>query len=172
MPKLQQGPWFWRSAIVWYMIAAVVLAADLLSKAWAVDTFPFGVPQQVTSFFDWLLLYNHGAAFSFLSDQGGWQRWFFGLIAGGVSVALIIWLARLKPTARWESMALALVLAGALGNLYDRVTLGYVVDFISVHYQQHRWPSFNIADSAICAGAAMLIVDMFRQPSSNKESDS
>jgi len=169
LPKLLRGPWYFASALRWYAIAALLLVLDLLSKAWAVEAFDYAVPVRVTGFFDWLLLFNYGAAFSFLSDQPGWQKWFFAIIAGSVSVGLSLWLAKLKPHVRWESVALALILSGALGNLYDRLTLGYVVDFISLHYQGHRWPSFNIADSAICVGAFMLLVDMFRKPNSEQD---
>lgn len=161
------GPWFWKKALLWYALAAFVIAFDLLTKAWALASFQYAQPVEVTPFFDWLLLYNYGAAFSFLSEEGGWQRWFFSAIAVGVSCMLVLWLARIRPEQRWEPIALALILGGALGNLYDRLTLGYVVDFISLHYQQHRWPSFNIADSAICAGAVMLLIDLWR----SKDSD-
>lgn len=156
------GPWYWRRAMLWYALAAMVIVSDLLTKAWAQSSFEYANPVEVTPFFDWLLLYNYGAAFSFLSDEGGWQRWFFSAIAAAVSFMLVLWLARVRPEQRWEPIALALILGGALGNLYDRLTLGYVVDFISLHYQQHRWPSFNIADSAICAGAVMLLLDLWR----------
>ena len=102
-----------------------------------------------------------------MADQDGWQRWFFALVAGVTSVVIFVWMKRLKPQERWLGIALALLLGGALGNLYDRVVLGHVVDFILVHWQ-NRWyfPAFNIADSAITVGAGMLIVDMlFNKPS-------
>lgn len=159
---LLAGPWYWKKALLWYSLALLVIVLDLQSKSWALASFELSRPVEVTSFFDWLLLYNHGAAFSFLSEEGGWQRWFFSVIAISVSCMLVLWLARVRPEQRWEPIALALILGGALGNLYDRLTLGYVVDFISLHYQQHRWPSFNIADSAICIGAIMLIIDLWR----------
>ena len=117
-------------------------------------------------------MHNHGAAFSFLSDAGGWQRYFFSGLAAAVSIGLVIWLARLSPEKRWEPIALALVLGGAVGNLYDRVTLGYVVDFIVVHYQGYYWPAFNLADSAISAGAIMLLIDAFMNSDSQKQSTS
>lgn len=159
---LLAGPWYWRKALLWYALAALIIISDLASKAWAQASFEYAQAVEVTPFFDWLLLYNYGAAFSFLSDESGWQRWFFSGIAFVVSCMLILWLARIPPKQRWEPIALALILGGALGNLYDRLTLGYVVDFISLHYQQHRWPSFNIADSAICVGAVMLLIDLWR----------
>ncbi|WP_439136040.1 signal peptidase II [Pseudomaricurvus sp.] len=148
----------------WYGLAILVIALDQISKHWVSATFTYGQPWVITDFFNFTLLHNKGAAFSFLSDAGGWQRWFFGLIAGVVSVVLVVWMARVETAQRWMLVALALVLGGAIGNLYDRVVLGYVVDFIVVHYQHHYWPAFNIADSAICVGAGMLIVDSFRSP--------
>ena len=153
--KLNKATW------CWYALALVLIALDQLTKFIATEQLIYAEPVWVASFFDFTLLHNTGAAFSFLSDAGGWQRWFFGVIAAGVSVVLTVWIARLGNTKRWEACALALVLSGAIGNLYDRVALGYVVDFISVHYQGHYWPAFNVADSAICIGAAMLLGDMF-----------
>lgn len=151
-----------KTLVVSYCLALVGIVLDQLTKAWATQELVYGVPVAVNGFFDFLLLHNPGAAFSFLSDQEGWQRWFFTIIAAVVSVVLAVWITRLPAAKRWESIALALVLSGAIGNLIDRVQLGYVVDFISLHYQQYYWPAFNIADSAICAGVAMLIFDMFK----------
>lgn len=146
----------------WYALALVLIVLDQLTKFIATEQLIYGEPVVVTSFFNFTLLHNTGAAFSFLSDAGGWQRWFFGAIAAVVSVVLTIWIARLGSEKRWEACALALVLSGAIGNLYDRMAMGYVVDFIALHYQGYSWPAFNIADSAICIGAAMLLWDMFR----------
>ncbi|MCV6624927.1 MAG: signal peptidase II [Cellvibrionaceae bacterium] len=157
-----QGPWYWGSALRWYAIALLVIGLDQWTKTWASSSLVFGHPEQVTSFFDWLLLHNYGAAFSFLSDESGWQRWFFTILAVVVSAVLSVWLALQAPARRWEPIALALILGGAIGNVVDRISLGYVVDFISLHYQGARWPAFNIADSAICAGAVMLLIDMWR----------
>jgi signal peptidase II len=116
----------------------------------------------IPDLFSWTLAYNTGAAFSFLAGQSGWQRWLFALIAIVVSVVLVVWLKRLKPSETWLAIALALVLGGALGNLVDRVLFGHVIDFILVHWQ-NRWyfPAFNLADSAITVGAIMLVIDMF-----------
>jgi len=106
-------------------------------------------------------VHNTGAAFSFLSNAGGWQRWFFILISAGISVGLIIWIAFLNNTRVWLAVGLALILGGAIGNLIDRVLLGYVIDFIDVYYNKWHWPAFNVADSAISVGAVMLIFDTF-----------
>lgn len=108
----------------------------------------------------WTLAYNHGAAFSFLSAAGGWQRYLFTGMAILVSVIFVVWLLRLPKNAKILAVGIALVLGGAVGNLIDRMTLGYVVDFISVYYESHYFPVFNIADSAITVGTILLIVDM------------
>ena len=113
------------------------------------------------SWFNLTLQHNTGAAFSFLSDAGGWQRYFFSGIAVVISVALVIWLYRL-PAKQWLlALSLGLILGGALGNLWDRLVLGYVVDFISVHYRGWYFPAFNIADSAITVGAGCMLLDSF-----------
>jgi signal peptidase II len=149
-------PWLW--------LAALVLGLDLLTKEIVLQTLAFR--ERVTmipGYFDWTHVYNTGAAFSFLADESGWQRWFFAIIAVAVSAALLVWLKRLKANETWLAVALALVLGGALGNLHDRVLLGHVVDFILVHWQdRYYFPAFNVADSAITVGALMLFVDMFK----------
>lgn len=118
--------------------------------------------------FNLTLVHNYGAAFSFLADQSGWQRWFFTITSTVISLVLIIWLYRLKKSEKLLAIALALVLGGAIGNLWDRVTLGYVVDFLDVYIQtstgEWHWPAFNIADSAISIGAAFLIIDVIKGP--------
>jgi signal peptidase II len=119
-------------------------------------------PVPVFPGFNWTLAHNPGAAFSFLSTESGWQRWFFSVIALVVSIGITVWIRRLAPTQTMLAISLALVLGGALGNLWDRATLGYVVDFIDVYYQQSHWPAFNLADSAISVGAALLIIDSLR----------
>lgn len=159
LPKLNKTT----SLVVFYGVALLFFVFDQVTKSMATEHLTYGVPVFVTSFFDWTLLHNPGAAFSFLSDQGGWQRWFFTAIAAIVSIMLVVWIAKLGASNKWESVALALVLSGALGNLIDRVQFGYVVDFISLHYQEHYWPAFNVADSAICVGVAMLVLDMLRR---------
>jgi signal peptidase II len=148
----------------WYGLALLILLLDQGSKMWVSANFVYGKPWVITDFFNFTLLHNTGAAFSFLSDAGGWQRWFFGVVASAVSVVLVVWLSRIKDSNPWESLALALVLGGAVGNLYDRVVLGYVVDFIVVHYREHYWPAFNLADSAIVGGAGILLLGSFKQP--------
>ena len=146
-------------AWLWYSLALLIIVLDQLSKQCVSASLEYGQPVAFTAFFNFTLLHNPGAAFSFLSSAGGWQRWFFTAIAAVISLVLVVWLARVAHR-RWEALALALILGGALGNLYDRVLLGYVVDFIVVHYKDYYWPAFNLADSAITLGAGVLIFDM------------
>ncbi|GLZ84056.1 lipoprotein signal peptidase [Metapseudomonas resinovorans] len=154
----------------WLWLTALVFILDQASK-WFFET-ELNLYQQIVvipDYFSWTLAYNTGAAFSFLADSSGWQRWLFAMIALVVSGVLVVWLKRLKPEETWLAIALALVLGGALGNLYDRVVLGHVVDFILVHWQ-NRWyfPAFNLADSAITVGAVMLALDMFKAKKSGE----
>ncbi len=151
--------WPWK----WFSLSLLVIVLDHIAKWSASAMLTYGVPVEVLPFFNLTLAHNKGAAFSFLSDAGGWQRWLFTAIAVGVSLFLAFWLKRVKGQ-RLLSWALALILGGALGNLIDRVVLGYVVDFISVHYGGWYFPAFNIADSAITIGAGLLILDMFLNP--------
>jgi len=160
--------------LVWLWLSLLVVGLDQISKQLATAFLEYARPVELLSVFDLTLLHNTGAAFSFLASAGGWQRWLFALLAAGVSAVLIVWLKRLKANETWLAIALALVLGGALGNLYDRVVLGYVVDFISVHYQSYYFPAFNLADSGITIGAVMLIIDtvwLSRQPASGKEDE-
>lgn len=145
--------------LIWLWVSLLVVVLDQVTKQLATAMLDYARPVELLPVFDLTLLHNTGAAFSFLASAGGWQRWFFALLAGGVSVVLVLWIKRLKAHETWLAIALALVLGGALGNLYDRVVLSYVVDFISIHYQQRYFPAFNVADSAITIGAIMLIID-------------
>lgn len=146
-----------KSGLVWLWLSLGVIVLDHLTKFIASSSLEYGVPVPVFPGFNFTLAHNLGAAFSFLSDAGGWQRWFFTVLALGVSVWLIWWLRRLNARVWTECAALALILGGAIGNVIDRVRLGYVVDFIDVYYGRWHWPAFNIADSAITVGAALLI---------------
>lgn len=150
--------------LAWLWLSLFIIVADQVTKHWFDAN--FDLYQQlivIPDLFSWTLAYNRGAAFSFLASESGWQRWFFAAIALSVSVVLVVWLKRLKSNETWLAIALALVLGGAIGNLYDRVVLGHVVDFILVHWKtQWYFPAFNIADSAITVGAIMLALDMFR----------
>ena len=154
----------------WLWLTVLVLVIDLTSKVYFDNALQ--MYQQIVvipDLFSWTLAYNTGAAFSFLADSAGWQRWLFALIAVVVSAVLVVWLKRLGRDDTWLAIALALILGGALGNLYDRIAYGHVIDFILVHWQ-NRWyfPAFNFADSAICVGAVMLALDMFKSKKSGE----
>ena len=147
----------------WLWLSLIVVVLDQVSKHSVVDN--FYLYEQVTvipSLFSLTLAHNTGAAFSFLSNEGGWQRWFLSCVAMIVSLFLVSWLRRMEKGEGWQACSMALILGGALGNLYDRIAHGYVVDFLLVYYKDWYFPSFNVADVAITIGAAMLILDMFR----------
>lgn len=149
----------------WLLLAAAVLFADRISKMLVVNSFVRGEELPVTSFMSLVLAYNSGAAFSFLAGEPGWQRWFFAVIAVVASIFLVYMLKR--GGGRILSAGFALILGGALGNLWDRIAIGKVVDFLLFHYSGWSWPAFNVADSAITVGAAFLIIDSFRQKRAN-----
>jgi signal peptidase II len=149
-----RGVWFWLA------VSAVVIAADQISKSLLIDTLHPGDERVLTSFFSLVLTFNTGAAFSFLRDAGDWTRYLFSAVAIAVA-GLIIWLLRRGGDA-WYCTGLALILGGGLGNLWDRLTLGHVVDFLLFHWQHWYYPAFNLADSAITVGAAFLIFDSLR----------
>ena len=147
-------------------IASFVLALDLISKFWVASTLEFSQIMPVTSFFNLVLTYNPGAAFSFLSDQPGWQRWFLSGIAM-VAALLILFLLRKYQHEKLFCLSLSLILGGALGNLYDRILLGHVVDFLDFYMGNYHWPAFNIADTAIVIGAALMILESFQSKESS-----
>ncbi len=159
----------YRLMFLWYGIAIVVLLLDLLTKKLASDALFLHERINVMPMFDMTLRHNYGAAFSFLAGAGGWQVWFFGVLAFVVSVGISVWIYKIGQKKSFEVLGLALVLGGALGNLYDRVTLGYVVDFILVYYDPYYFPAFNIADTAITIGAGCLILDHFVADKSQDE---
>jgi len=157
--------------LVLFCIAGVIALIDRITKILTDANLVEGIPVPVFPGFDLLLAYNTGAAFSFLSEAGGWQRWFLTGISLGVSILLTAWIAKLSRSQKLQGIALALILGGALGNLYDRMFVGYVIDFISVYFRDYRFATFNIADSAITAGAGLMILDIFlehRQTSSQE----
>lgn len=144
----------------WLGLGAMVITLDQISKLWISSHFIYSESLPVTGFFNLVLAHNKGAAFSMLNDAGGWQRWIFSAIAV-VASAWITWLLRKHSRQQLFCLALALILGGALGNLIDRITYGYVVDFLDFHWSEHHFPAFNIADSAITCGAALLLWDSF-----------
>jgi len=148
----------------WLPLTALIIVADQAIKAWMVHHFALLERVHVLRVLDIILTYNTGAAFSFLSDASGWQRWLFVLLALGVSAALIVWMRRLHAAVHGLlACGLALIVGGALGNMIDRLTLGRVVDFIHVHWRQAYFPAFNLADSAITVGAFVLLIDAWRE---------
>lgn len=148
----------------WLVLAIVVVVLDLWTKHLAVENLELYRPVRITDWMNLTLAHNTGAAFSLLAGEGGWQRWFFIAFAVGVGGFLLAWLWRLPLTARALPVALMLVLGGAIGNLVDRIRLGYVVDFIDLHYSNWHWPAFNVADSAIVIGVTLMLVESLLPP--------
>lgn len=142
----------------WLWLSVLVVALDQTSKWMADHWLTLYAARPITGFFNLRLAYNEGAAFSFLHNAGGWQRWLFTALAISVSVFIFFWIKRLQPHERWTAVGLALVLGGAVGNLIDRIWHGHVIDFIELYYAQYHWPAFNIADSAITVGAIVLVI--------------
>ncbi len=150
----------------WLWLSALILILDQGVKWQVVQEFNLYEQWQLLPFFSLTLAYNTGAAFSFLSDAAGWQRWFLSGIAIVVSLMLVVWLKQLRKNEGWQACSLALILGGALGNLYDRIVDGYVTDFLLFYYENWYFPAFNLADVGITIGAFMLIIDMFREQKS------
>ena len=154
MPLNQNHP----KAAHWYALAALVVGLDQFTKWLVLNHIGPGESIYVAPFWNWVLTFNPGAAFSFLADQPGWQRWFFTLLALAVSAWIVVVL-RQHPQHKLASLALALILGGALGNVIDRLRFGAVVDFVQWHAAGYYWPAFNVADAAITVGAALLVIE-------------
>lgn len=152
------------SLTILLILSAVIVVLDQLTKNLSVNALEYGVPHTVFQGFDLLLAHNTGAAFSFLDQAGGWQRWLLTGISALVSVGIVVWMWRMPRNQTLLALALAFILGGALGNLYDRWMLGYVVDFISVYYRDWRFATFNIADAAISIGAMLMVLDVIKGP--------
>jgi len=163
MQLFQQTAWRW-----WWLVLLLIML-DQVTKQLVHQNMALFDSIDLLPFFNLTYVRNYGAAFSFLSDAGGWQRWFFTGIAVGISVVIAIWMSRLNRSQTRLSLALTLILAGALGNLIDRSIYGYVIDFFHLYYQNWHYPAFNIADSAICIGAGLLIWDSFRSDAEAKK---
>ncbi len=162
----------------WLWLTVLIIILDLSTKAVVSQNFSlYETLPVIPGWFNLTLAHNAGAAFSFLANESGWQRWFFAIIAFVVSGIIFFWIKRLQVHERWVAISLALVLGGALGNLWDRLTLGYVVDFLDFYYQSSpqsrpmHWPAFNIADMAISIGAFMLIIDALFSKDQKTSSD-
>ena len=153
----------------WLPLTVVLIALDQLTKWLIVQNFSYGERLNLLPVLDLTLAYNRGAAWSFLDAASGWQRWMFSVLAFAVAVVLLVWLKRLKARAQGLlACALSLILAGALGNVIDRVRLGHVIDFILAYWNEHAFPVFNVADSAITVGAALLLLDAFLETRRSK----
>jgi len=159
---------FNNTGLRWLWLTVIFLIIDQITKQWVANTFDYRETLAVFPFFNLYYVHNEGAAFSFLADQGGWQRWFFSAIAAIASIIFVIWMAKTPKQNRLLSIAFALILSGALGNLIDRVLFGYVIDFLDFHWQGSHFAAFNIADSVIFIGAALMIVESFTQQNSQK----
>lgn len=165
MTKLspKQGLSLKQSGVRWLWLAALVFIIDIGSKLLVMNTMEYGWPNRIEllPFFNLLYVHNYGAAFSFLSDAGGWQRWLFTAIALGVCGLLVYWMRRAPASHKLANSAYALIIGGALGNLFDRLYHGFVVDFLDFYVGTYHWPAFNIADTAICIGAGLIILEGF-----------
>lgn len=151
----------------WLWLSGLVFVLDQASKWFMVSWLSLYETVAVVPFFNLTMAHNSGAAFSFLANAGGWQRWFFTVIAIAVSIVLVVWLKRLTAQARLEAIAISLMLGGAVGNLVDRLMYGYVIDFLDFYnyFGSYHFPAFNIADSALCIGVTLLIIDTFKNKS-------
>ena len=164
----------WQSGWRWLWLAPLVIVLDQLTKLAILHYLPYGGPGiNVLPVFNIVHVYNKGAAFSFLADQAGWQRWFFALFAIGVSLVMLVALRRQAASLWWSNCAFVLVIGGAIGNLIDRIAYGHVVDFLLFYWQTYTFPAFNIADCAITVGAVMIVLEgLFKKPASQSESAS
>ena len=158
---------FQNSGLRWLWLTLLCLILDQVTKQWVVGSFYLGETLNVLPIFSLTYVHNLGAAFSFLADQGGWQRWFFTAIATIASIVFTVWLAKTPKSQTLISIAFALMLSGAMGNLIDRVLFGYVIDFLDFHWSGYRFPAFNVADSMIFIGAALMILDSFINEETN-----
>ena len=145
----------------WLGLSFITIILDQWSKLSVTATMQLYESIEVVSNFNLTYVRNEGAAFSFLSDAGGWQRWLFAGLAFAISIMITIWILRLGKQELLLAVALSLVLGGAIGNLIDRVAYGYVIDFLDIYYKDWHWPAFNIADSAICVGVGLMLIESF-----------
>ena len=162
---------FTETGFRWLWITVIFLTIDQITKHLVVNSFYLGESLNILPFFDLRYVQNPGAAFSFLADQDGWQRWFFTAIAAVASVVFLVWLAKTPKNNALLSIALAFMLSGAMGNLIDRALFGYVIDMLDFHIAGKHWPVFNVADSAIFVGAAFMIYDSFKNGDSEKKTE-
>lgn len=163
---------FKETALSWLWLAIVFIVIDQVTKQWVANTFNYGESLSIISYFNITYVHNPGAAFSFLADQPGWQRWFFTTISLAASILFVVWMSKTPKSNKLLSVALAFMLSGAVGNLIDRALFGYVIDFIDVIIFTYNYPVFNIADSAIFVGAALMIIESFKAEKAKKKEKS
>jgi len=152
----------------YFVMALIVVLLDQLTKLWVLNSFETFEIVTVLPVFNLTLVFNEGAAFSFLADAGGWQRYIFVSISAVMSIVFVIWLSRVKSHERWLATGLAFLLGGAVGNLIDRVWLGKVIDFLQWHWHDAYFPAFNLADAAITLGVILLLIDSFKTSSEKR----
>lgn len=159
-----------QSGVRWLWLAIVIFLADIGIKYVVMNNMGYGWANriEILPFFNLLYVHNYGAAFSFLSDQAGWQRWLFTGIAFVATGLLTYWMSKLPAKEKWNNIAYAMIIGGAVGNVFDRVIHGFVVDYLDFYWGNYHWPAFNLADMAICLGAAMIILDGFRKKDTAK----
>ncbi|QDX28884.1 signal peptidase II [Dickeya poaceiphila] len=155
----------------WLWLAALVLVVDLGSKQWVMTHFQLGESLQLVPFFNFTYAHNYGAAFSFLADKGGWQRWLFAVIALVIVVALLAMMHRSSASQKLNNIAYAMIIGGAIGNLADRLVHGYVIDFLDFYVDNWHYPTFNLADSAIVVGALLIVLEGFLTPAQKKQAE-
>lgn len=163
MPNIFEKKLFSETGLRWLWLTLLCLIVDQVTKYWVASSFDYRETLSVLPFFNLTYVHNPGAAFSFLADQGGWQRWFFTAIASIASIVFIVWMAKTPKSQKLLSIAFSLMLSGALGNLIDRASFGYVIDFLDFHWAGYHFAAFNVADSMIFIGAALMILDSFTQ---------
>lgn len=161
MSKESMHKLFSETGLRWLWLTLLCLVVDQVTKQWVAGTFDYRETLSILPFFNFTYVHNPGAAFSFLADQGGWQRWFFTVIAAIACIVFVVWLAKTPRSQTLLGIAFALMLSGAMGNLIDRVLFGYVIDFLDFHWSGNHFPAFNVADSMIFIGAALMILDSF-----------
>jgi signal peptidase II len=150
------------SKIKYYLLAFLLIALDHITKLFVYDNLDLGISIEINSFLSFTHVHNYGAAFSFLANENGWQQYFLVAVSSVASLAIIVWIMKTNKQQILKLLALSFILAGAVGNLIDRVILGFVIDFIDLHYQNFYWPVFNVADSAITLGVILLIIADFK----------
>lgn len=155
----------------WLWLALVVLVVDLGSKQWVMTHFQLGESLPLIPFFNLTYAHNPGAAFSFLADKGGWQRWFFAVIALAITAALLVLMYRSSASQKLNNIAYAMIIGGAVGNLTDRLVHGYVIDFVDFYINDWHYPIFNIADAGICIGALLIVLEGFFVSSEKKKAE-